>query len=739
MQFAKSLLLSSTLILLVSAAMNAQQAANSSSSTVVPRLVNFSAKATDAQGKPIAGIAGITFSIYKDQYEGAPLWMETQNVNADTKGNYTVQLGATSTQGLPLDLFTSGEARWLGVRVNVGEEQPRVLLLSVPYALKAADAQTLGGLPSSAFVLAGAASASAPQATVSTSNPGKLAAGNTSAANSLTIGGSGTAGRIPLWTTSTNLGNSALFQIGTGTTAKVGLGTTTPGAPLDVHGIINSSAGFNLAGKPFAFGSFTNDNAFLGFAGNTTMTGTGNTAIGAFSFVSNTNGFNNTATGFTALQHNTTGCCNTAIGSAALQDDTTGFSNTATGYEALEANSSGNSNTANGQSALQQNTAGINNTALGAQALESNTDGSFNTASGSAALESNIHGTLNTAIGYEALMSNTGINNTATGAVALVNNTTGTNNTAVGEGALGHNTAGESNTATGSQALINSTASGNTATGYEALENTTAGGTNTAIGYSALMSNTTGNFNTAAGGVSGLTVDGSPVTGSDDTFLGFGAVMSTGSLSNATAIGAGAVVSVSGALVLGKTNTNVGIGTTAPSNVFTIGKGAGHAIADGWNTYSSRRWKTNIHPLENALSKVEKLRGVSYELKDSGKHEIGVIAEEVGQVVPEVVSYEKNGKDAKGVDYSRLTALLIEAVKQQQTQIVAQQKQIALQQSQLRKQQRFTKAQQLEISTLRHLMTTQQNEVAELSHKVDFLEPSVRTSHEQTATVLASQ
>jgi hypothetical protein len=49
-------------------------------SGVVPQLVNFSGKAVDAQGKTIAGIAGVTFAIYKDQYEGAPLWMETQNV-----------------------------------------------------------------------------------------------------------------------------------------------------------------------------------------------------------------------------------------------------------------------------------------------------------------------------------------------------------------------------------------------------------------------------------------------------------------------------------------------------------------------------------------------------------------------------------------------------------------------------------------------------------------------------------
>ena len=78
------------------------------------------------------------------------------------------------------------------------------------------------------------------------------------------------------------------------------------------------------------------------------------------------------------------------------------------------------------------------------------------------------------------------------------------------------------------------------------------------------------------------------------------------------------------------------------------------------------------------------MRGVSYDLKDSGKHEIGVIAEEVGQVVPEVVSYEANGKDASGVDYSRLTALLIEATKEQLALIHQQQQEIARLRSQVK-------------------------------------------------------
>src|SRR4029077_1905838 len=149
-------------LLLFCSAMNAQQTSSSTGWATVTRLVNFSGKATDLQGKTISGIAGATFAIYKEETGGSPLWLETQNIQADAKGNYTVQLGSTKPDGLPQDLFSSGEARWLGVTVNGGQEQARVLLLSVPYALKAADAETIGGLPASAFVLAGKSQGSAP-------------------------------------------------------------------------------------------------------------------------------------------------------------------------------------------------------------------------------------------------------------------------------------------------------------------------------------------------------------------------------------------------------------------------------------------------------------------------------------------------------------------------------------------------------------------------------------------------
>jgi hypothetical protein len=85
---------------------------------------------------------------------------------------------------------------------------------------------------------------------------------------------------------------------------------------------------------------------------------------------------------------------------------------------------------------------------------------------------------------------------------------------------------------------------------------------------------------------------------------------------------------------------------------------------------SSLRWKTNIATLENALATVEQLRGVSYDRLADGQPQIGVIAEEVEEVLPEVVAFDDGGR-ASGVDYSRLTGLLIEAVKEQQRQIRA--------------------------------------------------------------------
>lgn len=123
---------------------------------------------------------------------------------------------------------------------------------------------------------------------------------------------------------------------------------------------------------------------------------------------------------------------------------------------------------------------------------------------------------------------------------------------------------------------------------------------------------------------------------------------------------------------------NLGIGTTSPSTILAVVQNSDtDPIADAWEVYSSRRWKDNIQPLERALDKVLRLRGVTFDWKADGKHDIGMIAEEVGEVIPEVVAYEENGKDAKSLDYARLTAVLVEAVKAQQQQIQDSKKEVS--------------------------------------------------------------
>jgi hypothetical protein len=119
--------------------------------TVVPTLVPYSGVALASNGKPLAGQATMTFQLFTTEQGGEPLWTESQVVDIDAAGHYQVQLGATLPSGLPLNTFASGEGRWLEIQIAGQPQQPRVLIMSVPYAMKAADAATLGGLPASAM------------------------------------------------------------------------------------------------------------------------------------------------------------------------------------------------------------------------------------------------------------------------------------------------------------------------------------------------------------------------------------------------------------------------------------------------------------------------------------------------------------------------------------------------------------------------------------------------------------
>ncbi|HEX3351899.1 MAG TPA: hypothetical protein VHS34_03685 [Terriglobales bacterium] len=166
-------ILLSSLLGLVLAVYGQAQCSGDSAGCVprVPRLVKYSGTLKDAAGNPLTGVVGITFSVYADSTGGVPLWQEVQNVQLDQQGRYAVLLGTSTSGGIPVELFSSGESRYLGVQPSLsGEtERPRVLMVSVPYALKAGDAETLGGLPPSAFLRA--APSIAGQNTADSNNP----------------------------------------------------------------------------------------------------------------------------------------------------------------------------------------------------------------------------------------------------------------------------------------------------------------------------------------------------------------------------------------------------------------------------------------------------------------------------------------------------------------------------------------------------------------------------------------
>lgn len=197
--------------------------AAATTATSIPNLIRFAGTAPENDSSLEPSQLTITFLVYKDMQGGEPLWTESQLVSVDAARHYEVHLGAASPSGLPADLFASGEARWLEVQVAGRKPEPRTLLVSVPYAMKAADAATLGGLPASAFMLAGSktrdsrSEASTPEA---------------SAAAVTTPGG--VAGYLPVFSGVTTIDDAIVFESG----SKIGIATNTPQATLDVNGTV---------------------------------------------------------------------------------------------------------------------------------------------------------------------------------------------------------------------------------------------------------------------------------------------------------------------------------------------------------------------------------------------------------------------------------------------------------------------------------------------------------------------
>ncbi|MGA1840924.1 MAG: tail fiber domain-containing protein [bacterium] len=126
-----------------------------------------------------------------------------------------------------------------------------------------------------------------------------------------------------------------------------------------------------------------------------------------------------------------------------------------------------------------------------------------------------------------------------------------------------------------------------------------------------------------------------------------------------------------GGVISGYTG-NIGIGTTSPSRKLDV---AGNVIANAYENHSDSRLKKNILGIDNALDKVLALRGVEFEWRIEEYPEkrfaegrkTGLIAQDVEQVIPEVVSTDNEGY--KSVEYGKIVGVLIEAIKAQQAQI----------------------------------------------------------------------
>ncbi|HEY0704234.1 MAG TPA: hypothetical protein VGD60_15795 [Candidatus Acidoferrales bacterium] len=506
----------------------------------VPRLVQFTGTLKDAAGRPVSGAASVTFAVYAEQDGGTALWSETQNVIADESGRFNALLGGATANGLPAELFGisagtgigtgvgagsgAAQSRWLGITIARQAEMPRVLLASVPYALKAGDADTLGGLPASEYVtakslaqnnarLAAPFSGNSASTTIIAAPQNSAAAPATLPISNATPTGSGTTNYVPLWTSGTALGNSLLYQTG----GKIGVGTTTPTETLDVNGNSIFRGSFQLPPGHDATTSAGYESHSFQFQASSYNSGTKASTTQSFGFRAEPLD-NNTANPSAALDL-------FFIPNGGSEFVNTGVSWSSTGIMTF---------------APGQTFSGTSETLTGSLNLPTST--------------SSTTGTIN--IGGQTFISDFGGNtNTFVGAGngTKVVNGVASSDTAVGGGALASLTTGMNNTATGASAL----------------EADSSGGYNTAVGEQALEFTSTADNNVAVGAFAGSANE----TGSSNIFIGANAQPASAGLTNAVVIGANAYVGTSNSIVLGGIppyESKVGIGSSSPGHTLEV-------------------------------------------------------------------------------------------------------------------------------------------------------------------------
>ncbi|MFN7979428.1 MAG: hypothetical protein U0P30_14930, partial [Vicinamibacterales bacterium] len=373
------------------AAMGVAGEATAQDAPLVPGVVRFDGLA-GSTGAP--SVRSATLAIFDAAEGGTPLWEETQLVAVDATGHYTVFVGAGHAEGLGASVLAGGGQRWLQVRfADAPDGAARVPLTSVPYALRASDADTLGGLPASAFLRASSAGGAA-------SSPATKSVASATASTPLVNNGSPF--YLGMFTSQTDLVNSNVFQLNN----KLGIGNTSPLDTMhvtfnDASGSVTGYAVQNLGSGAASYSGmlFYDQNGALGqFQGfnnatheyrinNIASGGSINFMIGSASkFQVQNNGDINIAGGLRKgglpFMHNIQG---TALGVNAL-GTTSGVSsgNVAIGDQALAAlNTDVGRNVVIGTSALTSSTNAHDNVVIGNQAFPSG--GNYNTVVGSGA------------------------------------------------------------------------------------------------------------------------------------------------------------------------------------------------------------------------------------------------------------------------------------------------------------------------------------------------------------------
>lgn len=131
-------------------------------------------------------------------------------------------------------------------------------------------------------------------------------------------------------------------------------------------------------------------------------------------------------------------------------------------------------------------------------------------------------------------------------------------------------------------------------------------------------------------------------------------------------VGGGTGVWVQNGANINNTNTgNVGINVAVPAERLDVG---GNIRAAGFFYSSDRALKMGVRPLDNSLARISQLEGVSFRWKSDGRADIGLAAQDVEKVYPELVSTDPQS-GLKSVEYGNLVAALIESIKEQQKQI----------------------------------------------------------------------